>query len=412
MPLPDFQYRALTTGGDEVSGVVSAPSRPRAIEMLAERGSMVTDIYDKPEGTASASGSSGFSLFTSRRVSPGAKAAMLRQLAVALGAGLTLIAALQVVKEQAENQAVRDLADDLAQRVQTGESLSEAMRAHPDVFSLMQISMADAGEVAGALDRIMISLADFAERDHVIREKMRSAAIYPLMIVGLAFLSILVIVLFILPRIMETIIDTGSTVPLPTKILMWTVETVRSPIGIVIGIGLAVAAVFAVRWASTPEGRLTLDQWKLRTPVIGTAVRRVAVARFARTLGTLSASGIQVVEAMAIVRDTLGNEALSRSLEQATAGIVRGQSIAEQLRETGQFPQLLVQVIAMGERTGKLDELLMSTADAYDRETETALQRVMTVVPVVIILALAIFVAFILASALLPIMTMDFGGIG
>ncbi len=392
--------------------MVSAPSRPRAIEILAERGSMVTDISVQTDSEATGGVLFKPSFFTQKRVSSRARASMLRQLSVALGAGLTLLSALQVVEEQAENQAVRELAGDLAKRVQAGESLSEAMRAHSDVFSLMQISMADAGEVAGALDRIMASLADFAERDHEIREKLRSAAIYPLIIVGLALISILVIVLFILPRIMETINETGSRLPLPTKILMWSVETIRSPIGILIGLGLIGAVILAVRWARTPEGGFTLDRWKLKTPIIGTAVRRVAVARFARTLGTLSASGIQVVEAMAIVRDTLGNEALSRSLDEATAGIVRGQSIADQLRDTGQFPQLLIQVIAMGERTGKLDELLMSTAEAYDRETATALQRVMTVVPVVIILLLAMFVAFILAAALLPIMTMDFGGLG
>lgn len=394
-----------------MSGVVSAPTRPRAIEVLAERGSLVTDITDKVDGNVSGGAAKAGSFFASRRVSPRSRASMLRQISVALGAGLTLLSALQVVQQQAETPAVSELAGDLAKRVQSGESLSEAMRAHPEVFTLMQVSMAGAGEVAGALDKIMASLADFAERDQDIREKMRSAAIYPLIIVGLALISILVIVLFILPRIMETLAETGSQLPLPTKILMWAVQVVRSPIGIVIALALIGSAILAIRWARTPEGRFTLDRWKLKTPIIGTAVRRVAVARFARTLGTLSASGIQVVEAMAIVRDTLGNEALSRSLDEATAGIVRGQSIADQLRETGQFPQLLIQVIAMGERTGKLDELLMSTADAYDRETATALQRVMTVVPVVIILVLAVFVAFILAAALLPIMTMDFGGI-
>lgn len=410
--MPEFQYKALTTGGDEVSGVVSAPSRPRAIELLAERGSLVTDISDKKTDDALTNpGVQLGSLLDRNRVSPAARSAMLRQLAVALGAGLTLLSALQVVEQQAESPAVNRLAGDLAKRVQAGESLSDAMRAHPDVFSLMQVSMTHAGEVAGALDRIMASLADFAERDTDIRQKLQSAAIYPMIIVGLAFISILVIVLFILPRIMETLNETGSQLPLPTKVLMWAVGTIRSPTGIVIGICLIAAAVFAIRWARTPEGRFSLDRWKLKTPVIGTAVRRVAVARFARTLGTLSASGVQVIEAMAIVRDTLGNEALARSLDEATAGIVRGQSIADQLRDTGQFPQLLIQVIAMGERTGKLDELLMSTADAYDRETATALQRVMTVVPVVIILCLALFVAFILAAALLPIMTMDLAGI-
>ncbi len=395
--------------------MIHAPSRPRAIELLTERGSFVTDIDLADESGAGSSGLPGTPhwLHIGRRhVSPRARVALLRHLTVALQAGLNLLTALRVVKEQAESPAVRQLVGDLADRVQAGESLSQAMKAHPDDFSLMQVSMTRAGETAGALDGIMGSLAEFAQRDLDIREKMRSAAIYPLLIVGLGLISIGIIVLFILPRIMETIAETGSQLPLPTRVLMTGVDWAHSPAGLLMAIVSLAATVFAVRWARTAEGSLTLDRWKLKTPVVGTAVRRVAVARFARTLGTLSASGIQIVESMAIVRDTLGNEAMARELDKAAAGIIRGQSIADQLRETGQFPQLLIQVIAMGERTGKLDELLMTTADSYDKETAEALQRVMTIVPVVFILVLALFVAFILAAALLPIMTMDFAGPG
>ena len=161
------------------------------------------------------------------------------------------------------------------------------------------------------------------------------------------------------------------------------------------------------RWSRTEDGRLAVDRFKLRLPVVGTAVQRVAVSRFARTLGTLSAANIPIVESMRIVRDTLGNEAMAREIDTVAEGIVKGQAIADELRATGRFPTLLTQVIAMGERTGKLDSLLMSTADSYDKETAAALGRVMTVVPVVFILVLALFVAFILAAALLPIMGMD-----
>ena len=153
-----------------------------------------------------------------------------------------------------------------------------------------------------------------------------------------------------------------------------------------------------------------MDRIKLKLPFIGPALRRVAVSRFARTLGTLAAANIPIVESMRIVRDTLGNEVLARDIDRAAAGIVRGSAIADDLRDTGQFPSLLIQVIAMGERTGRLDELLMDTADSYDKETNAALERVMTVVPVLIILVLALFVAFILAATLLPIMNIDMGG--
>ncbi len=150
-----------------------------------------------------------------------------------------------------------------------------------------------------------------------------------------------------------------------------------------------------------------MDRFKLRVPLLGTAIRRVAVARFARTLGTLTKSGIHIVEAMQVIRGTLGNEALAQQIDGVTSDIAQGQSIAEPLRETGQFPPLLIQVIAMGERTGKLDELLLHTANSYDKETAATLQRLMTVIPVLFILGLAVVVIFILAAVLLPIVNMD-----
>jgi len=156
-------------------------------------------------------------------------------------------------------------------------------------------------------------------------------------------------------------------------------------------------------WRKRPAGRLALDKFKLRVPVLGTALRRIAVARFARTLGTLSQSGIQILEALHVLRGTLGNEALARKIDKVAAEIKQGQSIAEPLRETGEFPPLLIQVIAMGEKTGKLDELLLQTANTYEKETASAIQRVMTILPAVFIVVLALVVVFILAAVLLPI---------
>lgn len=402
--MPDFVYKALTAQGQTIGGVVRAADRSAAVAQLQSRGSFVTDLA---VGDAKAARTGhGFS-FGGSQLKPRQRVALLRQLAVGLSAGLPLVNALQVVSEQAENTAAKTLVEDLVTRVTAGEALSEAMDAHPQAFTIMQISMTRAGETAGALDDIMASLADFAERDQELREKLRSAAIYPLMVMGLGLVSILVIVLFILPRIMTVINETGGRLPLPTRMLMAVTDTLRSPTGIAAAVVMLVGGVALVRWAATPGGRLSLDRLKLRLPVIGTAVRRVAVSRLARTLGTLSGANIPIVESLRIVRDTLGNEALAQHLDTATAGIVRGSAIADELRDTGQFPQLLIQVIAMGERTGRLDSLLMQTADAYDKETATALQRVMSVVPVVFILILAVCVAFILAAALLPILNMD-----
>ncbi|MBB6429893.1 type II secretion system F family protein [Algisphaera agarilytica] len=417
--MPDFAYKALDRTGKSVAGVVSAADRAAAVALLGERDTFVTDMEEsagraKRRGASPASRDSaedqGASIrWNARKVSPRQRLTLLRQLSVGLSAGLTLVNALEVVADQADSPAVKALVADLIERVTSGDSLSDAEASHPEAFSTMQVSMTRAGEAAGALDTVMTSLTAFAERDLELREKLRSAAIYPLMVLGLGFISILVIMLFILPRIMTVVGESGSDLPLPTVILMGMTDWVRSPMGIGAMVIMAVALGLWWRWSRTPDGVLAMDRFKLKLPFIGTAIRRVSVSRFARTLGTLAAANIPIVESMRIVRDTLGNEALARDIDTAADGIVRGSSIADELRDTGQFPSLLIQVIAMGERTGRLDELLMDTADTYDKETNAALQRVMTIVPVLFILVLAVFVAFILAAALLPIMGMDLG---
>ncbi len=430
--MPQFAYKALTRDGAARDGSVSAASRAAAVSLLAERGEFVTEMieaaaggvrgdqkgggdtkgFEKASGASrgSAHGLKGFSLRSG--VSARQRVALLRQVSVALEAGLTLVAALRVVADQAGTPALKTMVEGLIEDVQRGEALSEAMRraGYGKVFNVMQVSMVRAGEAAGVLDEVMASLASFAERDLAVREKLRSAAIYPVIVLVLALISIVIILTFILPSIMESLEDTGAALPLPTVILMTSSDFLRSPAGI----GAALAAVLGVvlfwRWKNTPEGRLSVDGWKLKVPVLGTALRRVAVARFARVLGTLTGAGIGIVEAMKIVRDTLGNEVLARRVDHAAEEIVRGRSIAEPLGEDGMFPQLLVQVVSMGERTGKLDALLMQLADTYERETEVALARVMSVLPAVLILCLAVVVAFILAAALLPLVNMSLSG--
>ena len=436
--MPDFQYKALDRQGRPVSGVIDATDRAAAVARLGEREHFVVEMDLKtapgragrsavrsspggkprapksarsamPRGDASGPTRAIDGGTRLRRIGGRQRVALLRQLAVGLSAGLTLVDALQVVADQAESAAVRDTVEDLVTRVTAGDALSAALRANPQTFSTMQISMVRAGETAGALDTVMMSLASFAERDLELREKLRSAAIYPLLVLALGAASVVVIMVFILPRILSVVSETGGQLPLPTRMLMQMTDLLRSPWGWAGGVGLVAAGVLFWRWRRSPEGRHRFDQTLLQLPVIGPALRRVAVSRFARTLATLAAANIPIVESMRIVRDTLGNEALARDIDHATDGIVRGSAIADELRDTGRFPSLLIQVIAMGERTGRLDELLMNTAETYDKETNAALERVMTILPVIFILLLAVVVAFILAATLLPMMNMGMG---
>lgn len=405
--MPNYTYSALDQNGQIVMGEIDATGRSEAITLLAEDSVYVTEIADS-KAKVEAKTAFAFRLPFRRRVKPRTRAAMLRQLATALQAGLPLLSALQVVQQQAENRALHKLVTDLAGRVQAGESLSEAFAANPQEFSRLDVSMVSVGETAGVLDEVMGHLSDFAERDVDIREKIRSAATYPVFVLSLAVISVVVIVTVILPQVISTVTDSvgAAALPAPTRILLW-ISEVSKAYGWLLTIAL-VAGVWAFRaWLARPQGRMAFDRFKLRLPVLGTAVRRIAVARFARTLGTLSKSGIQILEALGVLRDTLGNEALASKIDEVAADITRGRSIAEPLRQTGEFPPLLIQVIAMGEKTGRLDELLLQTADAYEKETAAAVQRVMTILPAVLIVLLALVVMFILAAVLLPVVGME-----
>ena len=406
--MPEFQYTALNSEGRPVNGRLAADSRETAIAQLATDGRFVTELSAEAPDTAPPV-AGGWPGAGGGRVSARTRAAMLRQLAVGLQAGLPLLAALRVVEEQADQPALARLTADLAEQVQGGESLSDAFASHPATFCSLEVAMARVGETAGLLDEVMGHLADFAERDLAVREQIRSAAAYPLFVLCLALVSIVVIVTFILPRLLETVLDNvdPAALPWPTIVLLGAVDLIASPAGCAAGAGVLLGAWALARWRRRPEGRLMLDGIKLRLPLLGPTLRKIAVARFARTLGTLTRSGIQILEAMRVVRGTMANEVLARQLDDVTAHITQGQSIAEPLRRTGQFPPLLIQVIAMGERTGRLDELLLRTAESYDRETSAALNRLMTILPALFIVALALVVGFILFAVLLPVMTMS-----
>ncbi len=405
--MPNYSYNALDVNGQTVTGSIDAAGRAEAIMSLAKKSIYITNIASA-EAKTQAKSHSKLHLPIRRRLRPRVRAVMLRELTTALHAGLPLLPALRVVEQQAESNTTELLVSDLADRVQAGESLSEAIAAHPRDFSPLEVSMIRVGETAGVLDEVMGYLSDFAERDVDIREKIRSATTYPVFVLCLAVISIVVIITVILPRVIGTVTEgmTVTALPMPTRILL-TISDVLRGYGWLIVLALVGGIAGFKAWVARPAGRLAFDRFKLRIPALGTAIRQIAVARFARTLGTLSKAGIQILEALHVLRDTLGNEALAQKIDHVAASIKQGQSIAEPLQQTGEFPPLLIQIIAMGEKTGRLDELLLQTAEAYEKETAASIQRAMTLLPAVLIVLLALVVMFILAAVLLPIIDMQ-----
>ncbi|WP_432800078.1 type II secretion system F family protein [Poriferisphaera sp. WC338] len=406
--LASYKYEAVGEHGASEQGQIEAPGRASAIRELTGRGLYVTDLSEvngEPESAITPDDDAN-EIGSIKRVKRGQMVMVWRQLATGMNAGLPLLNTLQIVSKQSDHSGIKQLLNQLAKRVQGGDALSDAIREHPKVFSRMQVSMVKAGETAGVLEEVFGSLTDFAEREHAVKQKVGGAMLYPMIVLGLAGLSVIVIMTFILPTIIDAVSDSSVELPLPTRILM-SISYVMTYWGWLILIGIGIGWWKFRTWRNTDDGRFKFDGILLKMPVVGNTLRKIAVARFARALGTMSGSGIQILEALGVLRDSLGNEALGREIDNVKEAISQGAPIAKPLEATGQFPAMFIQVVSLGEKSGRLDELLVHAADAFDKETEAAIDRMMTVLPAVVILGLAFVVAFILASVLLPIMNMQ-----
>jgi type II secretory pathway component PulF len=282
------------------------------------------------------------------------------------------------------------------------------MAARKNVFGSLYRSMIRVGETAGILDQTMAQLTSLLERDNRIRTNMKNAAAYPTFVLCLGIAAAIFVVTFILPRIISTISGGVAVLPLPTKILLAAAELVKGYWWLMTAVTV-LAVYYSRKWVRTADGRLKWDAFKLRLPVLGGVLRSIAVGRFARTFGALTGCGVTILESLEVVRDTLGNEVLAREIDAAREKVRTGEPLARPLAESGRFPPLLVQIVSMGEQTGRLDELLLSAADTFDSEADAAITRFMAIFPAVLILLLAVVIGFILAATLLPIVMMELG---
>ena len=407
-----FSYKAVDRTGGHVTGVVDATDRRSAVASLADRGHFVTDLVEQGRDKRSALERRPLPGLGGGRVASKDLLAITTQLSTAVRAGLPLLGCLKLIGKQQHKPAAKALLENLVSSVSSGASLSEAMSEHERVFSPLYISMIRVGETGGILEQTSTQLAAMLDREEKIKTNMKNASAYPIFVLAIGLVSAVVIVTGILPKILATV-DVGvAAMPLPTRILMGLSDFTRTLFTHVAGwIVLATAAaslVALVRWTRT-AGRLSWDRFRLRIPILGSVLRTIAVGRFARTLGALTQGGVTILEALAVVRDTLGNEALGREIDEVAEKVKRGDSLAAPLEESGCFPPLLVQIVSVGEQTGTLDELLLNAAETFDNEADAAINRFMSIFPAVLILVLALVIGFIIAAALLPIVVMSLG---
>jgi type II secretory pathway component PulF len=413
-----------------MTGTTEAADRRSAVAGLAEKGQFVIELTEEAQ-TPSVSEKvmlapaklAGFQTrltafrvpvrFGSRRITSKDILAVTSQLSTALRAGLPLLNGLEIIRDQQHKTAMRELLDELAKSVSSGQSLSEAMAGHERIFSPLYLSMIRVGETGGILEQTTTQLAEILGRDEKIRTNMKNASAYPIFVLSLGLVSVVVIITWILPRILATISGGAAALPLPTRLLMALSNFIKGMFTTFYG-WLAVAAIAAGlyylrRWTRS-KGRIKWDAFKLKLPILGSVLRTIAVGRFARTLGALTKGGVTILEALGVVRDTLGNELLGREIDAVAEKVKTGASLAGPLEASGYFPPLLVQIVSIGEQTGRLDELLLNAANTFDDEADSAITRFLAIFPAVLILLLALVIGFIIAATLLPIIVMELSG--
>ncbi len=420
--MPSFAYKALTVEGRDTSGSLDAADRVTALRELSARGLAVTQIAEGAGRRAAsrtiAARDNG--LTTAARAEapaadsdgpPGARirikprqlAFLTRQLATSLSAGLPLLTTLDVMGQELEHGGSKALLADLRRTVQQGSSLSEALANHPRVFSSMYVRLVRVGETGGVLDTVLTQLAEMLERQQSMRERIRSASIYPSIVLVLCVVSVVVISTQIVPRIIESLGAETFLLPWPTRVVLAVSDVVRAH-GMVMLVVLVVALLAWRRLVLRGPGRGAWDGFKLRVPVLSRLIRQIEASRFSRSLGTLTQAGVAVAEALIVVRDTVQNQKMREAMHGVVEAIRAGESIAGPLQRCGLFPPLLVQMVRVGENTGRLDEMLLRSAQIHESEAQVTLDRFVAVLPVAMILVVAGIVGFIVAALILAIM--------
>lgn len=407
--MPTFAYKALSESGRDVAGQLQAADRASALRELESQGVYATEVAEQ-DGRVSA--------FSAReqkprklRVSAKQLAILTRQMAVSLEAGLPLMTTLEVVSEELDHTPSRQLLDELGKGVQRGENLSDVLAEHANIFSPMYIRLVRVGEMGGMLDTVLTELAEMLERQTEMREQVKTASIYPGILLLVGIVSVVIIVAFIVPKIVGSLGVETSMLPLPTRILMGMSSLVWNYWWLLSG--LIVAVVLGWRqWVLRGPGRNWWDRTKLRVPILGRLVTQLEAARFARSLGILVQGGVTITEALTVVRDTIENVIIRDAVYKLAESIRSGASIAKPLQRSGLFPPLLIQMVRVGESTGRLDEMLLRSAKVHESEVRVTLDRFVSVLPVLLILLLAGVIGFIVAGLVLAIVEFQTIGMG
>ena len=388
-----FTYTARALNGQLKSATIEAKNRDDVVQQLRKQKLTVVKV---DEQTKKKTGGS----IKMRDV-----VIFTRQFATMINAGLPLVQALDILAKQSENPALKEVTRQVVFDVESGHTVADALRKHPKAFTDLYTNMVAAGEAGGILDTILLRLAVFLEKNDALVRKVKGAMIYPGVIFSVAVIAVGVLLLFVIPVFKEMFASVGMALPLPTRVVIGMSEFLQG-YWYLCGGGLAASVFLGKRYYATSNGKLVIDRLLLKFPILGDVLRKSAVSRFTRTLGTLISSGVSILEGLEITAKTAGNRVIQDAIMESRASIAGGESISAPLQKSQVFPPMVISMIAVGESTGGLDEMLSKIADFYDEEVDAAVSGLLAMMEPVMIVFLGLVVGGMVVSMYLPIFDM------
>jgi len=389
-----YAYRGRA-GGALVSGEIEADDRPTAVAQLRARGVVATAVQERPAKITTVKKISG-------KVKDKDLAIYTRQFSTMVDAGLPIAQCLAILSEQSDSKSLRDVTGKIAREVEGGATLAESFRKYPKVFNDLFTNMLQVGESGGVLDVVLQRLSGYIEKAAKLKGKVKGAMVYPITIVSVALLVIVFMMIFVIPTFAKMFQGLGAELPMPTKIVMFISEFTQRYVLLMIGVGAGI--VYGIkRYYNTDQGSNVIDAFLLKVPVLGMLIRKVAVARFTRTLGTLISSGVPILEGLLITARSAGNRVVERTVMQARTAVTSGRTLSEPLKGSTVFPPMVVHMISVGENTGALDQMLSKIADFYDDEVDTAVTALTSLLEPIMIVFLGVVVGGLVVAMYLPI---------
>ena len=397
--MPVYEYTARDATGRVLAGAIEAENDTNVTQKLREMGFFITNLQRKNEPV-------GVGEYFARFRGIGLKdlAIFSRQFSTMVNAGLSLVRTLSILEEQTTQKQLREVIGEIRADIEGGGTLSSALAKHPQAFSTLYVNMVKAGEAGGVLDEVLIRLANFLEKELALRQKIKSATTYPILLACAAVSALLFMTVVIIPQFASFFKELGSNaaLPLPTQIAMGVSLLIRHYWYIMIAV--LFVALYAARWyVRTPVGKANFDRLKLRLPVLGPVNKKIVIARFSRTFGTLVASGVPIMQSLEVVAKAIDNVQVAKAVEAVRSSIREGESIAIPLQASGMFPPMVVQMVKVGEETGSLETMLTKVADFYDAEIEATVASLTSILEPILIVGMGVVIGAMLISLYLPI---------